>query len=289
MQNRISLNAIRVFESAARLRSLKAAGAELHVTAGAVSHQVKALEQSLGILLFERKNNAVVATDAGLRLLESVSPALSSIDNAIIALSSRANDLTLRVSVSLSVRWLIPRLESFRKEHPDTRIKLETTHYTEISLNPGVDAAITYCAKDATITNGRFLIEDRCLPLISPALLAKSNYQEPMDFSRIPAISSTLDNWDWNFWCDRNRLAADELNIVDQFDTDDAAIYAAVAGMGMVLMSPVMARNEIEVGSLVKLPGTEAVKLGSYWFISSARPGPIIGAFEAWLLKEISA
>lgn len=316
----ISLNAVRVFEVAARNGSLKAAAEELSVTPGAVSHQIKSLEAGLCVVLFERRNNAVILTDAGRQFLDDISIPLRTIGRAADALQRSANEVVVRLSVSLAVRWLIPRLESFKTRHPLIRIRLETTHHAEVPLSPDVDLAITY--RRSSVRQGEALLEfqesrgrqdaaellmsERCRPVLSPALLAKSGYRQLADIASIPVLSATQDDWDWALWSRRleaggsigpapepkpgSRDTAEPagIRVVDRFDTDDAAIHGAVAGMGMVLMPPVMTLREIEAGSLVELPGAPSAVLGAYELLTTARPRPVVEKFRRWLLKQRS-
>lgn len=313
----VSLNAVRVFEVAARNGSLKSAAGELSVTPGAVSHQIKSLEAGLGVVLFERRNNAVILTDAGRQFLDDVSTPLRTIARAADALQRSANEVVVRLSVSLAVRWLIPRLESFKTRHPLIRIRLETTHNAEVPLSPDVDLAITYRrsaarrAEAALESRGRqgaaeLLMSEDCRPVLSPALLAKSGYRQLADIASIPVLSATQDDWDWALWSrcleagesigpvaepkpgSRGITEPADIQVVDRFDTDDAAIHGAVAGMGMVLMPPVMTLREIEAGSLVELPGAPSAVLGAYELLTTARPRPVVEKFRRWLLKQRS-
>ncbi len=310
----VSLNAVRVFEVAARNGSLKSAAEELSVTPSAVSHQIKSLEAGLGVVLFERRNNAVVLSDAGRQFLEDVSPPLRTIERAADALLRSASEVVVRLSVSLAVRWLIPRLESFKKRHPMIRIRLETTHHAQVPLSPDVDLAVTYNRtpppqdEDASARlisrkrqdGGVFLMSERCRPVLSPGLLAKSDYHGLADIGSIPVLSATQDDWDWSLWCRSFEsgpmgekreaspppLKAAGIQVVDRFDTDDAAIHGAVAGMGMILMPPVMTEREIEAGSLVELPAAPSAVLGVYELLTTARPRPVVEKFRSWLLKQ---
>ena len=124
---RISLNAIRVFTTVARTGSLTAAGAELGVTPGAVSHQLKKLEDGLGVSFFRRGNNSVSLTDVGERFYQEVAPAIGLIEHSAGALSRDENEITVQASMSLAVRWLIPALDRFRAVCPKARVRVETS------------------------------------------------------------------------------------------------------------------------------------------------------------------
>lgn len=304
----LSLNAVRVFEVAARNGSLKLAGAELSVTPGAVSHQIKSLEESLGVVLFERRNNAVVLSEAGRQFLENVAPAIGTIERAAEALQRSASEVVVRAGVSLAVRWLIPRLEDFKRRHPRIRIRLETTHNQEVPLSPDVDLAISYSRAplpretDETANrerdgNGACLLKDISRPVAAPSLLDRSGYKALEDISSVPVLSATPDDWDWRAWSGskelRDCLGNDTdletlggIRVADRFDTDDAAIHGAVAGIGMVLMPPVMTEREIEAGSLVELPGAPSVRLGEFRLTVTPRPRPVVERFQGWLLAQ---
>lgn len=313
-KSRISLNAVRVFEVAARNGSLKAAADELSVTPSAVSHQIKTLEAGLCVVLFERRNNAVLLSDAGRQFLDDVAPPLRIIDRAADALLRSASEVVVRLGVSLAVRWLIPRLESFKKRHPKIRIRLETTHNAQVPLSPDVDLAISYSRDSAphgsessdqhkrhTQPKGAVLLmPDLCRPVLSPALLAQSGYHGLEDIGLVPVLSATEDDWDWSLWSRIAGLRPPEkktgkppvpqrsagIHVVDRFDTDDAAIHGAVAGMGMILMPPVMTQREIESGALVELPAGPSAVLGTYELLTTARPRPVVEKFRSWLLKQ---
>ncbi len=305
-QRHFSLNAVRVFEVAARHGSLKLAAAELSVTPSAVSHQIKSLEEALGVTLFERRNNAVLLTAAGRQFLEDIAPAVATIERAAEALRRSASEVVLRAGVSLAVRWLIPKLEDFKRRYPQIRIRLETTHLPAVPLGPDVDLAISYSRKVAVSrapkpeTGGIILMKDICRPVLSPALLAKSGYKRLADISLVPILSATEDDWDWRAWSgsdevrrwlgrEADRIDFKAIRVRDRFDTDDAAIHGAVAGIGMVLMPPVMTQKEIEIGSLVELPEAPAVQLGSFHVTTTPRPRPVVEKFRKWLLAQQSA
>lgn len=310
----ISLNAVRVFEVAARNGSLKVAAEELSVTPSAVSHQIKSLEAGLGVVLFERRNNAVLLSDAGRQFLDDVAPPLRTIDRAADALLRSASEVVVRLGVSLAVRWLIPRLEDFKKRYPKIRIRLETTHNAQVPLSPDVDLAISY-SRDPELRGRETpdlhknrkrpaaavpLMADLCRPVLSPALLTQSGYRSLEDIGSVPVLSATDDDWDWSLWSRVAGLGPPEqkagkqpasqeaggIHVVDRFDTDDAAIHGAVAGMGMVLMPAAMTQREIDAGSLVELPSAPSAVLGAHELLTTAHPRPVVEKFRSLLLKQ---
>ncbi|WP_198155408.1 LysR family transcriptional regulator [Candidatus Burkholderia verschuerenii] len=123
---RISLNAVRVFVAVARTGSLKAAGAELGVTPSAVSHQLKKLEDELGVIFFNRGNNSVFLTGSGERFYQDVASAISLIERSADALYRNEAEINVQASTSLALRWLIPSLDRFRDACPKVRVRVET-------------------------------------------------------------------------------------------------------------------------------------------------------------------
>lgn len=283
---RYSLNAVSVFAVAARLGSLKAAGLELSVTAGAVSHQIKILEESLGALLFERSNNSIELTGVGQAFYASIEPALTAIDAAVKEIHADAQHLTLRVPGSLAVRWLIPKLDAFKQRHPKARISLETSYHPDTVLSAGIDIAIAYRQHDVIDPTGQLLLKDYCQPLAKPELLKKYSYQSIADLKHIPILGSTTDNWDWSLWAEQLELDKASVRITDHFDTDDAVVHAALIGMGVTLMSSFLIRRERDLGMLVPLPDTKPIQLGAYYVLSSQKSNALKTEFERWLFEQ---
>lgn len=288
MQNRVSLNAVRVFTVAAHHRSIALAGAELGVTPSAVSHQIKRLELDLGIKLFTRRNNAIGLTEEGRRLHEDATAAIAMIDRSAESLRRNANEIIIRVSMSIAVRWLIPALEGFKRRYPEARVRVESLHLGQATLGSSADMAISYHRAGSGEVEGELLAGDFSRPVLSPTLLAASGYHGRQDIARVPALKCTRENWDWQMWAARNGFAADAVRIAHEFDTDDAALHAAVAGLGMVLAPALMTRTEIASGALVELPGFEPVELGSYRLILRTVPSRMARNFRDWLKLELS-
>jgi len=287
-ERRHSLNAIRIFAVAARRRSIAAAAAELGVTPGAVSHQIKALEADLGVALFERRNNAIVPTEAGRRFFEEIEPPLAIIERAARSLTRDANEVVVRASVSLAVRWLIPARETFKQRNPAAHIHVETSHEARIRAGAGADITISYCRAGDEDMPGEFLMADRSRPVLSPTLLAASNYKDLVDISKVPALKATTDNWDWSLWARAFGVERTAIRIAHAFDTDDAAIHAAIAGLGMALAPPVLTAKEFAAGSLVELPGAPQLQFGEFRLARSGHGRALAERLASWLLEEAS-
>lgn len=282
-RNRISLNAVRVFATAARTGSLTAAGAELGVTPGAVSHQLKKLEGELGVGLFTRGSNSISLTEAGERIFREVAPAIALIERSTEAAYRDENEIVVQASMSFALRWLIPSLDRFRIVCPQVRVRVETSATPEgFSTMRMADVRIAYF-RLADLTDGWALLSrDLSRPVVSPRLLTA---YASADISAVPALQCAQGNWDWKLWCKTTGTPFQSLSFHHTFDTDDAAIHAAVAGLGMVLAPPLLTSKETQSGALVALPGYEPVEIGTYRYLHRSE-SRIVRQFCRWLHTE---
>lgn len=287
--NLASLNAVRVFVVVAQRRSISLAAGDLCVTPSAVSHQIKKLEADLGVALFERTNNRIGLTEAGSRFLEEVAPAISILERSIRSMHRDADEIVLRVSTTFAVRRLIPALHRFRDSRPDARVRIETDTDIDVPIGPYADAAICYRRPANRDMEGKVLIVDRSVPVVSPVLLKRSNYRSVRDVGSIPALQCTADNWDWRHWAQSTGIDFGALRIENAFDTDDAALHAAAAGLGMVLSPLFMIREALASGMLIAVPGFSPVEFGRYHFVSNTYERPIVRRLRSWLQKELLA
>lgn len=280
---RISLNAIRVFTTVARTGSLTTAGAELGVTPGAVSHQLKKLEDGLRVTLFRRGNNSVTLTDIGEGFYQKVAPAIGLIEHSAEALSRDENEITVQASMSLAVRWLIPALDRFRAICPKARVRVETSSTPEGFAAVSVaDVSIQYFRDIEPVTEGWELLgRDLGRPVASLALLAKNlERREPL-----PALICAAGNWDWKLWCEKTGVSLAEMFFAHEFDTDDAALHACVAGLGMVLAPPILIAKEMRSGALVPVPGYGPAEIGSYRYQRRSE-SRVVRQFCTWIHAE---
>jgi LysR family glycine cleavage system transcriptional activator len=243
------LNALRAFEAAARLLSFKRAAAELHVTQGAISHQVRALEDALGVKLFVRLHRALRLTDAGAGYLPAVREAFDALDAATRALARRSARTRLRVSVlpSFGASWLVPKLGAFRAKHPRIDLTLHSSaELADLARDP-IDVAIRY---------GRGAYPDLCVePLMSdeiaPVASPKLALARPEDLRR-HALLHDGSTAGWRDW-----LAAAGVRGVDAergtvFEDSGQLVQAAVAGHGVALARLRLAEAEIRAGRLAQ-------------------------------------
>ena len=284
--DRISLNALRVFAVVAECGSMKLAASRLGVTAGAVSHQVRGLEDMLGVRLLHRRNNSIQLTEAGNSLYRQSDPALRSLRTALEATISGLAEISVQVPVTLATRWLIPRLDAFRARNPDLRIRIETTSANGMPPHSGAEIVLAYFPLETAPPEAEVLLEDRSRPYLSPALLRRSGTSPRLE--EIPALQSAGGNWDWPVWLRESGREAAPLRWSGHFDLDDAALRAAIAGLGMVLAPRFIIADDLEAGTLCPFPGEEEVRLGAYVLFCKSPQTRWGGRFVDWL-RECAA
>ncbi|WP_120632587.1 LysR family transcriptional regulator [Ruegeria sp. EL01] len=285
--NSISLNALRVFLVAAQHSSIKQAAELLLVTPGAISLQIKALEQSLGVQLFMRHNNAIELTDVGTQLYQQSAPSLQALHAAFNNVIRDTNELRVRASMSFAVRWLIPKLHLFKAQNPNANVQVET--FYDVDQQPGgtADVTIGYYRRDECPDGVPILFNDICRPYLAPELL--SGLADSKDFASIPALQCTKGNWDWNLWLAETNSSDVMLNYAERFDLDDAALRAACAGMGMVLTSAFMVEDAVADGRLVPLPESEEIDVGFYTLHIDGLETGMSKRFVRWLHGIVEA
>lgn len=283
--HRISLNALRVFDVAARHLSLKGAAQELNLSPGAVSHQVRHLEDSLGIALFERRNNGISLTTSGAELSRSVASGLSSLHGALENVLRSEQELSLSISMSFATRFLLPRLGDFKDRHPGAQIHFDSHFGVAGEILPQADLSIVYVRHGDVSPGADILFEDFCRPYLSPTLLPQTGDTDPI--RTLPALQCAQNNWDWKCWLAGCGLSEDNLNFGARFDLDETALHAAIAGMGMMLTCERMVIADVAAGRLTALPGADSVCIGYYILQRGGRETGLAEQFVRWLRLQV--
>ncbi len=287
------LKALRVFEAAARHLSFTRAAEELHVTQAAVSHQVKALEDYLGMPLFRRRNRALRLTAPGQDYLPAVRRAFEVLRDATERLLQSRGRETLTVSVlpSFAARWLVPRLGRFVHANPDIDLRVAPSEQLADFERDGVDVGIRYgLGRYPGLRADRLLSED-IFPVCSPALQRGDKpLQRPADLCHHVLLHDD-DHGDWRTW-----LLAAGVDTVDPgrgpvFTDSSMLIQAAIAGQGIALARGVLVRDELAAGRLVQ-PFTLSLPTDYAYYIvcpAAAAERPALARFRQWLLGEAQA
>jgi LysR family glycine cleavage system transcriptional activator len=294
------LDALRAFEAAARHLSFTRAADEIHVTQGAVSHRVRALEAELGVPLFRRLTRRLELTEAGEALALAVRRGLDEIAGALGALDrGGAPDGPLRVSVlpSFAARWLVPRLARFRARHPGIETRIAAESALADLHGGGADVAIRYGRGRYPGLDAEFLMGDAVLPACSPALLREFG---PLDgaeaAARFPLLhDSTAETdgsgADWCNWFAHAGRPDLPCHAGQRLSNAVLALEAAAAGLGLALGRQSLVEEDLASGRLVAPLRLTAPTAFSYWLVSlpEGACAARVLAFRAWVLEEVQA
>jgi len=280
------LHALRAFEAAARLESFSRAADELHVTHGAVSHQVRALEEFLGAPLFNRNGRRVVLTGDGRLFADRVRAALRDIGDAANSLRrpGRANRLTVSLLPSFAARWLMPRIGRFMMAHPEISINVHTSIAFVDFDREEADMAIRFGNGEWPKLEVEKFMDDEYFPVVSPRFNRGRLPARPAELGQLPLISSDGEPWAPWFKAAGLKLAEPTGPI---FDDSSLMVQAAIDARGIALVRRSIAEGDLAAGTLVRLFDVAIKASGSYYLVRprGAAPQKVL-AFRAWMLEE---
>lgn len=304
------LNALRAFEAVARNRSFRKAADELFVTPAAVTHQIKQLEEQLGIPLFERRSRGIELTPAARAALPRFRQAFELMAQGVAELRGHGKvpSLAVRATPTIMSRWIMPRIQSFLADFPTVELRLLASDRM-FSASPwqmqpeqgenvaAPDIEIQFSAEPPAGDVVDHLLRVDVVPMCSPKLLTGKNaLRQPADLKHHTLLHAD------GMLGDRMRSTwAQWLHEVDardvdprrgmQFDHSTLALEAAADGLGVTLAMPLLAAGELERGD-VKIAFPQALDLGrSYYAVTSqaSLARPEVAAFREWLQKEAAS
>jgi LysR family glycine cleavage system transcriptional activator len=290
------LNGLRAFEAAARHLSFAKAAEELNVTPAAISHQVKGLEDFLGVKLFRRAKRAIWLTEAGQACLPELREGFDLLASAMSRLRGvdESGLITVSTPPSFTGKWLVPRLERFRLAHPEIDVRVDATHTLVDFAREDVDVAIRYGSGSYPGLASELLLCDEVYPVCSPALLEGPHpLRTPHDLrwhTLLHEDSMTKDETDpdWRMW-----LLAAGVKDVDasrgpRFSGADLVTQAAAEGQGVALGRGVVSAADLAAGRLVRpFAGSSPVAFAYYIVCPKvAVERPKVAAFCKWLHTE---
>lgn len=294
----IPVNGLRVFEAAARLNNFAQAASELHVTPAAISQQIKKIEERLGIRLFERTGRGIRISESGKRLQSDVHDALKLLDDAVglVIHEPSTNYLSISTVGAFAARWLVPRLDRWRIDHPATDIRVSTGGHLIDFKRDQIDFAIR-------IGHGRYpglssmqLLPEAIVPLCHPNLLRGEHpLRKPGDLANHTLIHFHPDigdiKMDWGDWLANVGVT----NIEDHgglyFNDYSVAVNAAVTGQGVLLGLRALVGDDLRNGTLT-IPFGDSLDQGLGWHIvipNHQTNLPRINEFTDWLMSESAA
>ena len=283
------LSALRPFEAAARLESFSRAAEELSLTHGAVSHQVRALEEHVGSPLFARHGKRVSLTPAGRAFAEKIRAALEEIAQAADQLRSRRDDrLTVSVLPSFASRWLMPRLIRFLDAHPTVEVNVIASTALASFRDDEIDVAIRFGVGPWPPHECEIFLEDEYFPVASPSL-DRGKLKTPRDLLAMRIIREDRDYW--KQWFDAVGVPIEEAKAArgPLFNDSTYALQAAARGEGIALARRSIVREDLERGTLRRLFDITVPSRERYWFVSPKETAetPKVKAFRKWVKEEL--
>nr|WP_163502092.1 LysR family transcriptional regulator [Halomonas socia] len=284
----LPLNALRAFEASARHLSFTRAGDELNVTQAAVSHQVKLLEQRLGVVLFKRLPRGLMITAEGEALLPVLGDSFDRIAEMLERLEGgRIREILMVGAVgTFAVGWLLPRLAEFQVRHPHIDIRLSTHNNRVDMAAEGLDYAIRFGDGAWHGCEAEPLFEAPFSPLCTPGIAA--TLHTPADLIQHTLLRSYRDN-EWPSWFAAAGIPRPPPLVRGiTFDSSLAMMEAATQGAGVALAPPRMFDRQLAAGTIVQ-PFATATSLGRYWLTRQiSRPSsPAMMAFRDWLHADV--
>lgn len=293
------LNALRSFESAARLGSMSKAADELSVTHAAISHQIRGLEDWFGRPLFHREHRRIRLTEAGGQLLPVLSESLDRIADRIDRLRDphRRTVLTINSAPSIAYRWIVPRLMRFSREHPGVDVRLQHSMVVIDNLShSGVDVAIRHGRGGWPGFAETRLLPGYGQPMASPSLLAAHDFDEaelplsPRQIATLPLQHEDTRRF-WGDWFDANGVPDADIDQGAVFDGSGSIIEMALSGQACVMGRVALAENEVKSGAIKLLSPHKISTDTGYWFLcdSARKEEPPIRALHDFLVAEAEA
>ncbi len=295
----IGVGQLRAFGAVARHLNFRAAAEELALTQSAVTRQIQALEEEVGVALFLRHTRAVELTGAGAQLLQAVLPSLERIDGAVQQIRRSAGRKSVAISTwaSFASMWLIPRLEAFQSAHPDIDIRIDASDALVDLETSDVDLVLRYTYANHVPPHAVPLFGEQLTPVASPWLLKNGRpLQRAEDLAHYTLIeayesphSQPMTWLTWRHWLGVHQHRKLEPKRWLYFGYAYQIAQAALAGQGVALTRMPLVADSLASGDLVEvLPGMRLGSPMSYWLIvatrSSARPE--VQAFCAWLTAQ---
>jgi LysR family transcriptional regulator, glycine cleavage system transcriptional activator len=284
---------LRAFCAAARHRSFKIAADELFITPSAVSHQMKELEEALGVRLFERRTRALELTAAGQTLLDDVEPLLEALDRSLAQVARRSGRQTLRVQMPpfFANELFIPRLTSFHAAHPEIDMQIDTSDPRPSSHPATADVSILL---SDSVPQG--LQASRLFSLSLTAVCAREHASKVARlgggvFREMALIVHKTRPFAWSSWAEEVGVETPEPKNVIELDSMTAVVRAAERGVGVALVPSMLCDYWFRSGALVRIFSVEVATNDTYFLVSRQKDAdkPQVQAVTRWVLSEFRA
>jgi LysR family glycine cleavage system transcriptional activator len=289
-----SLNGLRAFEAAARHLSFTRAANELHVTQTAISHQIRRLEEQLGISLFERRPRELRLTREAASYLPAVQAAFEELRQATARLQRPNRDalLTVSTTASLAAKWLVTRVAAFQDANPGIEVRITTSAHLVDFRREEIDMAVRYGRGHWPGLRARWLMAEDIFPVCSPALLrAAKPLRQPADLVHQTLLHTTASREDWQLWLTAAGLPTSiAARRGMSFDQSFMAVQAAVDGLGVALGRTRFVEADIAAGRLV-VPFDVVLPADAGFYIvapEETADTPKLALFHDWLIASVT-
>ena len=286
-----SLNALRAFDAAAHHLSFTLAAQKLNVTQGAISRQIKKLEDELEVTLFHRQHKKLKLTDKGIILASPLTQAFNIIANTVEKLKKQPQDLSLKVHPTFAIRWLIPKLHHFQTLHPDIQIRLTTSSQNVDFKHENFDAGITHLGEEISGMIREKILTEQLIPVCSPKLFKNGHpIKKPEDLKYHTLLHNNPNLKEWHTWAVQAGVSELSIERGQVFEVDDAALQAASSGLGVALGDLFLIKDELNDERLIAPLGFRPMKTGNYYFSRPSGNQDVknVSAFREWLIQTLN-
>ncbi|CAM4103281.1 transcriptional regulator GcvA [Vibrio neonatus] len=283
------LKSLKVFEAAARHLSFTRAAEELFVTQAAVSHQVKALEEFLGLKLFRRRNRSLLLTEEGQSYFLDIKDIFTSLSEATDKVLERSEkgSLTISLQPSFAIQWLVPRLADFNAQEPDIDVRIKAVDMDEGSLTDDVDVAIYYGRGNWPGLRADKLYQEYLVPVCAPSLLDGHKPLNSLSDLSSHVLLHDTSRKDWKQFVREHQLNTINVNYGPIFSHSTMVLQAAVHGQGIALGNNVLAQPDIEAGRLISPFDEVLVSKNAFYVVCHEKQADVgrIATFRDWMLS----
>jgi LysR family glycine cleavage system transcriptional activator len=290
-----SLQALACFDAAARHESYTRAAQELALTQSAVSRQIGALEDYLGLALFRRTRHGVALTPEGADYARQIAPRLQALERDTLDAMSRqgaAGSISLAAVPTFATRWLMPRLPQLAATHPELLVHIETRTRPFLFTDTDFDAAL-YSGTAEQVSNwagtrATLLIEEEVVPVCAPALLGARKRLQPRDLAGLPLLQQSTRPEAWRQWFETMDVEASGALSGPRYELYSMTAAAAAQGLGLALVPRLLIEPELARGELVVACPRPLRSGRCYWLVLPDRgePRPALQAFVSWLQTQ---
>ena len=289
-------HALLCFEAAARHESYTRAAQELALTQSAVSRQITALEEFLGVTLFRRTRHGVALTDRGAEYATQVAQRLQNLEQDtldIMSPQSRSGTVHLAAVPTFATRWLIPRLPQLAAQHPEITIHLETRTrpfmFSDAIFDASLYAGTVQQVANWAGTRSVRLMDEDVVPVCRPHWLAGQAALTPQALAQLPLLQQTTRPDAWRLWFEAVAVSAPHALAGPRFELFSMTAAAAACGLGVALVPRLLIEPELQRGELVVACTQAPLSERAYYLITPERDGerPAVSLFRDWMLTQV--